>query len=68
MTMEEMGALVDEALRTLAAPRQAGVTLAMGQMADLIVLNRDPLHDLDALRRPDEISMVIKGGAIGAGV
>jgi imidazolonepropionase-like amidohydrolase len=38
-----------------------------GKLADLVVLNSDPLQDVSVLMRPEEIWMVIKDGKVVAG-
>jgi imidazolonepropionase-like amidohydrolase len=42
-------------------------TLQVGAHADLIVLDRDPLADIDALAEPGNISCVVQAGRIVAG-
>ncbi len=37
-------------------------TVARGKYADLLVLDGDPLKDIEVLRRPENIKMVMKGG------
>ena len=37
-------------------------TVAKGKYADLLVLDGDPLKDIEVLRRPENIKMVMKGG------
>ena len=39
-------------------------TLAAGSLADLILVDGDPLKDLSVLNRPGRIALVIKDGAI----
>ncbi len=38
-------------------------TVAKGKFADLLVIDGDPLRDIECLRRPESIKMVMKGGA-----
>ena len=38
-------------------------TLAKGKLADILVLDGDPLKDIEILRRPENIKMVMKGGS-----
>jgi Amidohydrolase family len=35
-----------------------------GKLADIVIWNRDPTADITVLRRPDEISVIIKDGRI----
>jgi imidazolonepropionase-like amidohydrolase len=42
-------------------------TVQPGAVADLLVVDGDPLADVDVLRRPDRIWMVMQGGRIVAG-
>ncbi len=37
-------------------------TISKGKYADLLVIDGDPLKDIEALRRPDSIKLVMKGG------
>lgn len=39
-------------------------TLAVGKRADIVVVEGDPLADLGVLAQPENIAMVIKGGAV----
>ena len=36
--------------------------IAKGKYADLLVIDGDPLKDIEALRRPESIKLVMKGG------
>jgi imidazolonepropionase-like amidohydrolase len=38
--------------------------VAPGMLADIVIWNRDPIADITVLRRPDEISLIIKDGRI----
>ena len=38
--------------------------IAPGKLADIVIWNSDPLADITALQRPDEISAIIKDGRI----
>jgi imidazolonepropionase-like amidohydrolase len=42
-------------------------TVTPGAIADLLVIDGDPLEDVDVLRRPEQIWMVIQGGDVVAG-
>ena len=37
-------------------------TVTRGKYADLLVIDGDPLHNIEALRQPDSIKLVMKGG------
>ena len=37
-------------------------TVTRGKYADLLVIDGDPLHNIEALRQPDGIKLVMKGG------
>lgn len=39
-------------------------TLAPGRLADLVVVEGDPLHDMTILQKPGRIKLVLKGGTI----
>jgi imidazolonepropionase-like amidohydrolase len=39
-------------------------TLETGKLADLIVVNGDPLKDITLLQKRENIQMVVKGGEI----
>jgi imidazolonepropionase-like amidohydrolase len=41
-------------------------TIERGKLADLVVVNGDPLVDMSVLRDPGNIALVIKDGAIAA--
>ena len=58
--MDVLRAATGSAARALGMADSLGA-IQPGRMADLVVLNRDPLQDLSALR---DISCVFKGGAI----
>ena len=58
--MDALKAATGSAARALGMAGSLGA-IQPGRMADLVVLNRDPLEDLSALR---DISCVFKGGAI----
>ena len=60
--MDALRAATGSAARALGMADSLGA-IQPGRMADLVVLNRDPLQDLSALR---DISCVFKGGAITA--
>jgi imidazolonepropionase-like amidohydrolase len=42
-------------------------TIAPGAVADLLVVDGDPIADIRVLARPDRISMVIQAGDVVAG-
>jgi imidazolonepropionase-like amidohydrolase len=58
--MEVIAAATGVAARELGKAESLG-TLQPGKLADMLVLNRDPLRDLGALR---DIAHVFKGGEI----
>jgi imidazolonepropionase-like amidohydrolase len=37
-------------------------TVAVGKLADLLVVDGDPLHDIKVLRDKERIKLVMKGG------
>ena len=39
-------------------------TISKGKYADLLVIDGDPLKDIEALRRPESIKLVMKGGVM----
>ena len=41
-------------------------TLAPGKLADVVVVNGDPLADISVLRDPAKIALVVKDGAVAA--
>jgi len=41
-------------------------TVEKGKLADLIVVDGDPLTDVTVLQNPERIALVIKGGEIAA--
>jgi imidazolonepropionase-like amidohydrolase len=51
---EALRCATSEAARFLGEEGEWG-TVARGQRADLLLLSRDPLHDLDALREPEAV-------------
>jgi imidazolonepropionase-like amidohydrolase len=42
-------------------------TLAPGMLADLLLVDGDPLEDVRVLEDPDRISLILKGGAVARG-
>ena len=38
-------------------------TVARGKYADLLVIDGDPLRNIDTLRQPESIKLVMKGGS-----
>ena len=43
-------------------------TLEPGQLADMVIVNGNPLEDITVLQNPDNIPVVIKDGQIYAGL
>src|SRR5215468_4723610 len=41
-------------------------TVEKGKLADLILVNGDPLEDVTILQKPDRIALVLKGGEVAA--
>jgi imidazolonepropionase-like amidohydrolase len=39
-------------------------TLERGKLADLLVVNGDPLEEISVLEQPESLSMVLKGGTV----
>jgi imidazolonepropionase-like amidohydrolase len=63
--LEGIAAATRGSARALGLPNVGTVTA--GAVADLLVLEGDPVADIDVLSRPDGISMVIQAGEIVAG-
>lgn len=61
-SMQAIVASTRVAAELLRLDEQTG-TLATGKLADLLVVEGDPLADLGALAQPDKLALVVKAGA-----
>jgi imidazolonepropionase-like amidohydrolase len=61
--MQALRAATQWAARCLGLEREIG-TLEKGRLADLVVVNGNPLDDVTLLLDPARIELVIKGGAV----
>ena len=64
--MEALCAATSVASRVLRRERQTG-TVEVGKAADLLLLDGDPLAEIETLLDPARIALVIKGGRAAAG-
>jgi imidazolonepropionase-like amidohydrolase len=79
MTPEQIGAIVDGGLSplegiaaaTLGSARALGLpdvgTVTAGAVADLLVIDGDPVSDVEMLRDAERISMVVQAGRVVGG-
>jgi imidazolonepropionase-like amidohydrolase len=63
--MQALRAATQWAAQCLGLEREVG-TIQKGRLADLVVVNGDPLDDVTVLLDPSRIELVLKGGAICA--
>jgi imidazolonepropionase-like amidohydrolase len=63
--MQALSAGTQWAARCLALEREVG-TLERGRLADLVVANGNPLHDIGVLADQTRIELVFKGGVLCA--
>jgi len=63
--MQALQAATQWAARCLALERELG-TLEKGRLADLVVVDGNPLDDVKILLDPARIALVLKGGAVCA--
>ena len=60
-TMQAIQACTGWAAECVGLDKDIG-TVTKGKYADLLVIDGDPLRDIEALRRPESIKLVMKGG------
>jgi imidazolonepropionase-like amidohydrolase len=63
--MQALRSATQWAARCLGLERELG-TIEKGRLADMVVVNGNPLDDVKALLDPARIELVLKGGAISA--
>jgi len=63
--LQALRAATGWAAECLGREEQIG-TVEKGKLADLVVVDRDPLADVTILQHPDRIALVLKGGEIAA--
>jgi imidazolonepropionase-like amidohydrolase len=61
--MQAIQAATGHAAACLGLERDIG-TIAPGKVADLVVVQGDPLHDITLLQNPQRIALVLQGGSI----
>ena len=61
--MQALQAATGHAASCLGLERDIG-TIAPGKVADLVVVQGDPLHDITLLQNPQRIALVLQGGNI----